>query len=351
VITANTASGLYGGGLEVNNSFASLENVHFLKNHAGISGGGLSARSSTLAVSGCLFNGNDSQDGAGITIRDTQLHVSNSIFIGNSASRWGAALYYDEIGEPSGGIVENCDFRGNSSQWAGIITLMNQANPTLRNLTIVGNLYGDGINAGCCGVQAATIENCLIAFNQMGYGIRDNGTGGSWLSLACANVYGNELGEYEAADQTGLNGNISVDPQLCDPSFGTLGLADRSPCLPENNTCGVLMGNHGAECTLTAIGAPAPPGVSLEANYPNPFNPSTTIPFSLSTATAVTLSIHDIRGGLVRVLAEDWAYPSGRHALRWDGREAGGQPAPSGVYFYRLETPAGATARPMLLVK
>jgi hypothetical protein len=350
IISDGSANG-YGGGIEANNSsLVTLEAVHFVGNHAGISGGGLSAHGSEITVVNCLFSGNDARDGAGISVRGSTLDVQNSTFIGNYASRWGAALYYDSQGEPSGGLVENCDFRGNNGQFGGIIVLMNEAYPVLRRLSIVDNNHGDGIDAGCCAVTAV-IEDCLIAFNRGGHGIGDDPSGGSWLSPLCSNVFGNELGEYEHTNHTGLNGNISEDPLLCVSNYETLGVADGSPCLPENNACGVLMGNHGAECTLTAVGAPAPPGVDLEANYPNPFNPSTTIPFSLSAPTAATLTIHDVSGRLVRMLADARSFPAGHHELRWDGRDGTGQLAPSGVYFYRLETPAGATARAMLLVK
>ncbi len=350
-ILANNSSNGYGGGIHVYYSQVSMEGVHFIGNHAGISGGGLMANGSEVSLLNCVFSGNDARDGAAVSMRGSTLAAQECVFVGNYASRWGAALYYDSQGNPSGGLVENCDFRGNNSAYGGIIQLMNDAFPVLRNLTIVGNNHGDGIGAGCCGINAADVENCLIAFNNGGYGISDDPVGGSWLWPVCSNIYGNEFGEYENADQTGVNGNVSVDPQLCDPSYETLGLADSSPCLPQNNACGVLMGNHGAECTLTAVGAPAPRGVTLEANYPNPFNPSTAIPFVLGEPMAITLAVFDVSGRLICTLAAEASYPVGRHELRWDGLDAVGQPAPSGVYFYRLGTPAGATARPMLLVK
>ena len=349
ILSNNSVNG-YGGGIEANNGLVTLENVHFIGNHAGISGGGLSAHGSTIVATNCLFSGNDARDGAGVSVRGSTLILQDCTFIANYAWRWGAAIYYDTQGDPSDGLVENCDFRGNNSTWGGIIQLMNSADPVLRNLTVVGNNHGDGISAGCCTI-GVVVENCLVAFNQGGYGINTDPSGQSWLWPVCSNIYGNEYGEYANEDQTAVNGNISADPRLCDPSYEILGVADCSPCLPENNYCGVLMGNHGEECTLTAVGAPAPPGVALEANYPNPFNPSTTIPFRLEAPTAVTLGIHDVSGRLVRVLAEGSIFPAGSHELRWDGRDGAGRPAPSGVYFYRLETPAGATARPMLLVK
>jgi len=101
------------------------------------------------------------------------------------------------------------------------------------------------------------VENCLIAFNRAGYGIEGSYT--NEISVSCSDVFGNEYGEYlNYPDQTGING-ILGRPLFCDSTFVTLGLADESPCLPEHNDCGVLMGNHGAECTLTRGARPRLP--------------------------------------------------------------------------------------------
>ena len=76
-----------------------------------------------------------------------------------------------------------------------------------------------------------------------------------------------------------------------------------------------------------------------------------TIPFSLDAPASVTVTTLDVTGRLVTTLASERAYPAGHHTLHWDGLDSAGRAMPSGVYFYRLETPAGAAARPMLLVK
>ncbi|MBM4118506.1 T9SS type A sorting domain-containing protein [bacterium] len=347
-VFSNTAGGGYGGGAVVHNTAAYFENVHFVGNSAGVAGGALQCEDSAITLTHCYFINNEARDGGAIAMRGTTLTLQDCTFIGNYATRWGGALYYDELGDPSGGLVENCDFKGNRANAGSAILVHELGSPTLRGLTIVGN-FGTAID--CLYGTVVSIENCLIANNYLAYGISIVDTDG--VSVSCCDVWGNEGGNYGGMleDQTGLNGNISEDPLLCDPNYDTLGVAEDSPCLPPNNACGVLMGNHGAECTLTAVGAPAPPGVTLEANYPNPFNPSTTIPFSLASASAITLSIHDLSGRLVCFLSAQRHVPAGRHELRWDGRNSAGQPAPSGVYFYRLETAQGATARPMLLVK
>ena len=98
-----------------------------------------------------------------------------------------------------------------------------------------------------------------------------------------------------------------------------------------------------------------PPGsvparLALEPAYPNPFNPSTRIAFTLPAAGPVKVTVLNIRGQRVRVLA-DGLYPAGRHLLTWDGRDASGRQVASGIYLYVLETPAGTRSRKMTLIR
>jgi len=96
--------------------------------------------------------------------------------------------------------------------------------------------------------------------------------------------------------------------------------------------------------------AELPLRLRLGANYPNPFNPSTTIPLSLDAEASVRLAVHDAAGRELRVL-HDGALPAGSREFHWDGRDAAGQTLPSGVYLFRV-TGAGETAgRRALLLK
>jgi hypothetical protein len=84
-------------------------------------------------------------------------------------------------------------------------------------------------------------------------------------------------------------------------------------------------------------GTPLYPYVTrLEAPYPNPFNPRTVIPFELGERGAVEIKIFDVAGRLVRTLVSGM-YEKGRHAAAWNGRDNGGRPVASSVYFCRLK--------------
>jgi cytoskeletal protein CcmA (bactofilin family) len=88
----------------------------------------------------------------------------------------------------------------------------------------------------------------------------------------------------------------------------------------------------------------------LEQNYPNPFNPSTTIRFALPEAGEVSLRIYNLQGQLVREVVNS-LYESGRHAVVWDGKDAGGRQVASGVYVYRLKAGAFVAKRKLVLMK
>lgn len=89
---------------------------------------------------------------------------------------------------------------------------------------------------------------------------------------------------------------------------------------------------------------------TLHPNYPNPFNPMTTISFDLAVAGPVRIDIYGIDGRRVRSLV-DGRYSAGRHAEVWDGRDAGGRTVASGTYLYIMEAPGIKQTRRMLLIK
>lgn len=88
----------------------------------------------------------------------------------------------------------------------------------------------------------------------------------------------------------------------------------------------------------------------LNGNYPNPFNPTTTLSFDLAQGGNVKLSIYNIKGQLVKVLQNGVLEP-GMHRLVWDGRDSANRTVASGVYFYRFETKGYCSTRKMLMLK
>jgi len=93
--------------------------------------------------------------------------------------------------------------------------------------------------------------------------------------------------------------------------------------------------------------------MDLPANYPNPFNPATwiayTVPADLATGASLALSVHDVRGALVRRFAVDRA--PGPHQVLWDGTDADGTAVASGLYLTRFTCGDRTITRKMTMLK
>jgi hypothetical protein len=137
--------------------------------------------------------------------------------------------------------------------------------------------------------------------------------------------------------------------------FGWFDIRDAAvPGTPELDLASkILSGVLPATClrSPTTTGVDGVPAVTaLHANVPNPFNPVTEIRFDLAAGGKVALRIYDVGGRQVRALVDE-TRPAGRYKVSWNGLDAAGQRVASGIYFYRLETPAFTASRKMVLLK
>ncbi|MCB1161441.1 MAG: right-handed parallel beta-helix repeat-containing protein [Candidatus Krumholzibacteriia bacterium] len=351
VIRGNYSHGR-GGGAYMCFSSPQFFNVTFEDNEAISNGGGVYYTSSPVCFKDCLFIRNHARNGGGLDTGVDPGLFEDCAFIENTALQTGGGIC---IESDEGTVFRNClMLRNTAGAGGGVYVGEYMAYPPVQfiNCSFIANdclwVAGSAMTANWQG--KADLVNCLVTGNSGGVALW---THYAAINVSCSDVWGNPSGNYggELTDETGLDGNISLDPFLCDTGADNFTLAEGSPCLPENNGCSVQMGAFGMGCTLTAIEQTPPAGLTLGANYPNPFNPATTIPFALANPAEVTLSILDVTGRLVRDLCTATPYAAGQHELRWDGQDGSGRPVPSGVYFYRLSTTEGATARPMLLLK
>lgn len=98
-------------------------------------------------------------------------------------------------------------------------------------------------------------------------------------------------------------------------------------------------------------GGIVPQQINLLQSYPNPFNPRTTIFFSISTASAVSLQIYNLRGQRIRTLLERSNLEPGKQQVEWDGRDGQGNVVSSGIYIYKVDDGTTVLARKMVLTK
>ena len=93
-----------------------------------------------------------------------------------------------------------------------------------------------------------------------------------------------------------------------------------------------------------------PVATSLEGNYPNPFNPSTTIAYSLNSEAHVNIEIYNMKGQKVRTLMNEHQ-TAGKHIVVWNGKDDSNKSTASGVYFYKMQAGNFQQTKKMILMK
>jgi hypothetical protein len=205
---------------------------------------GVWCEESSTSVHGCLFLDNAShlavdfpQEyplGGGLGLEDcSSSAIDSSLFAGNSCGQNGGALGYLN----STGAITSCTFADNFCDSSG---------------SAIGGL-GEG--------STVTVENSIIALNP---GSEAVGLVGD-ITLICCDVYGNG-GNWVGgiAGQQGTNGNFSENPIFCGALAGNFALGEGSPCLPDGNSCGVLIGMLGVGCTYVCGDVDYSGGVDID---------------------------------------------------------------------------------------
>jgi predicted outer membrane repeat protein len=336
VFENNTA--VNGGGLHVEMLEAPLHDCTFRDNTASQFGGGVYAEGS---ITECTFSGNEAYIGAGAYF--TSGDAEYCVFTHNSAVRNGAALFLEDGGR----LLQS----------------------TLVYNSITGESIGGQVAVGRIGIPllptspSLRLNKSIVAFGQnssvMEWFITDYSD--PWVqgpSRENSSCYASLIWEIEHGISTTGNFDSSScciqtsPPGFCDAAAGDLTLFSNSRALPSNNDCYELMGYYeqGCEAIVGVEDEPELLRVTLLSNYPNPFNPSTSVSFSLNHDGHAVLEIVNLKGERVRVLVDE-SLTAGPHTVTWDGRDTSGRALPSGVYLSRLVTEGSLEVRRMALIR
>lgn len=345
-------------------------------------GAGILCDSTSPTIRNIIFDGNRANSGgAGLTCRNySSPTIENCQFIDNYGGNFGGAIWCSNNSSPR---ISGCTFESNTAVSFGGAVFSTFSRPVLEGSIFINNQAGQ--NGGAIGIQFydLTITSCTFYANEVvaggggtismdnsaeisidnsivAFGINSNAIdcidGNSQAILSCCDIYGNESGNWVGciSGQSGVNGNISEDPQLCDPDAGNFRISEISPCAPANNGCAELIGAGQPGCIPTDVeddGATNLPATfSLDQNYPNPFNPETVISFALPAKTELALEIYNINGRRVKTLYEG-ILPAGTHRVNWDGTDYSGRRVATGLYLYRLKSERFTQSRKMILIK
>jgi hypothetical protein len=167
-----------------------------------------------------------------------------------------------------------------------------------------------------------------------------------------------QLTDLNGVNQWSLNGdviNASIKKQQ-DPELIPIGSQAALAIWIDGRSSGKeeITGIYGQRVYVGATDAVgdhnAPSPIGFMSNYPNPFNPITTISFSLKSAASVDLSVYNLRGEKVTTLVSE-RREAGAYKAQWNGTDQQGRALGNGVYFYRLSTPGSTETRKMVLLK
>ncbi len=293
------------------------------------------------------------EGGAGIHLDNNSSPIMRNILICDNYSELsGGGMFIYEDSEP---ILENVLIANNySAVNGGGISCECGSDPSLTNVTISNNIASEnGGGIFIYGNTSVLVTNCIfwnnsseeIYFDEQWYG-------NSSISISYSDLQGGEEGIITNGNGivNWLEGNIDSDPLFNDPLNGDYHLTEDSPCIDAGDPGSPLdpdgtIADMGAFYfdQLNAIDDNEIPMSKLElSNYPNPFNPLTTISFEIKENETGTLTLFNLKGQLI----ESHQFESGKHNYLWNASNQA-----SGIYFYKLQTQAITETRKMLLLK
>lgn len=302
-------------------------------------GGAIYCGNSNPVISHCSIRDNSAQNtGGAISSDGSSPTIYRCVITGNSANNSGGGIYTVE----SNVTVIHCTISGNSAPWGGGMYCSSDLSSTIIN-TIVANNSGNG------GINIDAAENISITYCDF-YNNGANFFGALPLGLE------NLVTVNTNGDSCDVFYNIYMDPMFVDFTGGDFKLLAGSPCID----AGDPLAPKDPDATNADMGALIfdqslwvekgtesnhPASYALLYNYPNPFNPSTTISFVLSEPDHVKLSVYGVSGQLIAELINSYKQ-AGNHEIGFDGTGL-----PSGVYVYRLEAGHNSASGKMVLMK
>ncbi len=274
-------------------------------------GGAIGMYTSSPEIYNNIITNNSADYGGALHAFDnSKPKIINNTITNNTANQEGGALYSED--PTTNSIIINTIMWDNTATVSGNeIDLYNGGNATLRYSDITGGWTGEG-NIDANPFFVDTLYNLADSSLCIGAGIDSIEINGVWYY----------------APLFDFDGDPRPDPSGCKPDIG----AQESPlCNPITNI----------ESSYSEL----PDKFSLEQNYPNPYNPSTKIKYSVPQSSNVVIKVFDILGNEIETLVND-EKPVGNYEVEFDATVL-----PSGIYFYRLQAGDYVDTKKMILLR
>jgi len=326
-----------------------------------------------LEISGfTITNGSTNGRGGGMQIKMTGDILLSDLIISNNQANTGGGIIVEGIGGAWNGeahvIVENVIFSGNhaTGNGGGYSVYDDYVSTLFKSVTFANNSAGgSGGGMHIYGMSHYAVLANSILWNNF----PDDVFG--YVFPHFSNLEGGMGGE----------GNFTMDPLFVDST--DFNLQEGSPCIDAGSSLVIInldslmlpgedwmgdtiinvnpsyyggnspdMGTYESPFTglLALNGIGLPDVFALHANYPNPFNPVTTIGYTLSEEATINITVYDITGKIVNNLVNNYK-SSGYNSIQWNATNDKGAPVSAGLYLYTIQAGEFRQTRKMVLLK
>jgi hypothetical protein len=325
-------------------------------------GGGLYAGGLVVTLHDVRIVGNRASYGGGVYAEGTATYLEDCAIADNVARAVGGGVFAH--GEGHLALTDCAVVRNEAEGYAGGWYASAGARLTLTGSTVADNSAETAAEGAAFAAHDLSFTRTVIAWNCAPHPpiACEGGATGLLADLASVPHHQCSLRHLNGWSgpidgQGGASGNLEGDPLFCrggapDDLAARYGVAGTSPALPAHSGgCG-LVGAFSQACDAPTDTPDALPAAAcvLFAPTPNPFNPATTIRFSLRESGPVRLEVYDLAGRRVATLVHD-DLGAGPHEVVWHGTDDDGLRAASGVYVCRLHAGGLTENRRLALVK
>lgn len=378
---------MLGGGIALDESNIIIKDCTFESNEGWSGGGGLHCRTSSPLIENVIFEANFGSSGGGMACWWYSSPTLNNVdFIANDATIHGGGLFCKYYSSPN---MEYLTFKQNTSSYGAAMNFNENSNPSIYRAFIEDNHSLTSSGAFSCGINSnPVIINSTITGNSSVSGgvsyiydshpvflnciLWDNEPADFWfsdweeysnsLTFAFCDIQESEddFVNAEYASFNWLEGNISEDPLFIEYDI----LSEDSPCRDAGTAYFYWNAQALLDLDEDEYFGDAPEMGSYELmpveseneditfanlelrNYPNPFNPFTTIAFTTENTENTEIFIYNVKGQIIQTFTKDSHPELVEGSVNWNAEKFA-----SGIYFYKLKSGGSSQTKKMILLK